>query len=148
MLFEHSYSSQYGTFLGDSEQERAELRVRERTTSLWSYINRPEVIDTLLNPMYIPNGVVIWPSVAPLSIVLWSEAYTRWVIDQTVLRTNRDRMLGIVSEERELEKKVKKLRRELAELQQEYTRLKLEEMLLSDEGGTEEEEDLDGSDSK
>ncbi|KXJ75459.1 hypothetical protein RP20_CCG011683 [Aedes albopictus] len=148
VLFEHSYSSQYGTFLGDSEQERAELRVRERTTSLWSYINRPEVIDTLLNPMYIPNGVVIWPSVAPLSIVLWSEAYTRWVIDQTVLRTNRDRMLGIVSEERELEKKVKKLRRELAELQQEYTRLKLEEMLLSDEGGTEEEEDLDGSDSK
>ncbi|EAT48918.1 AAEL000053-PA [Aedes aegypti] len=147
VLFEHSYSSQYGTFLGDSERERAELRVRERTTSLWSYINRPEVIDTLLNPMYIPNAAIIWPSVAPLSIVLWSEAYTRWVIDQTVLRTNRDRMLGIVSEERELEKKVKKLRRELADLQQECTRLKLEEMLLSDEGGTE-EDDVDASYSK
>lgn len=34
-LFEHSYFSQYGTFLGDSESERAELQVRVE----WFYSN-------------------------------------------------------------------------------------------------------------
>ncbi|XP_055605256.1 myotubularin-related protein 9-like, partial [Uranotaenia lowii] len=132
MLFEHSYCSQYGTFLGDSERERTELRVRERTTSLWSHINRPEVIDTLLNPMYVPNMTVIWPSVAPLSLTLWSELYLRWVVDQSQSKSFRTGMQMIVSEERELESRVRKMRRELSELQREFHRLKEEESLLVD----------------
>ncbi|XP_055541476.1 myotubularin-related protein 9 isoform X2 [Wyeomyia smithii] len=140
MLFEHSYCSQYGTFLGDSDRERTELRVRERTTSLWSYINRPEIIDTLLNPMYVPNASIIWPSVAPLSIILWSEMYTRWVIDQSQSQATRDRMRAIISDEKELEKRAKKLRRELAELQREYQQLKL---LDEDETSVHGEEDYD-----
>lgn len=141
MLYEHSYCSQYGTFLGDSERQRMELKVRERTTSLWSHINRPQVIDTLLNPMYVPNVAVIWPSVAPLSIILWSEMYTRWVIDQSQSKATRDRMQSIVSEEKELEKKAKKLRRELSELQREYQQMKLEESLLAADVPTEDEID-------
>lgn len=72
LLFEHSYFSQYGTFLCDSEKERHELRVHSRTTSLWSYLNRPEVLKNFLNPMYEPNPRVIWPSVAPISLELWN----------------------------------------------------------------------------
>lgn len=72
VLFEHSFASQYGTFLGDSEQERHDLRLKGRTTSLWSYLNRPNVLQTLLNPIYVPNQEVIWPSVAPISLELWS----------------------------------------------------------------------------
>lgn len=72
VLFEHSFASQYGTFLADSERERAALRLHQRTTSLWSYLNRPNVLQTLLNPCYVPNQEVIWPSVAPISLELWS----------------------------------------------------------------------------
>lgn len=72
VLFEHSYASQYGTFLGDCERERAELKLHKRTTSLWSYLNRPNVLQTLLNPIYVPNPEVIWPSVAPISLELWA----------------------------------------------------------------------------
>lgn len=72
LLFEHSYFSQYGTFLCNSEKERHELQVHTRTTSLWSYLNRPDVLQTLLNPLYEPNPSVIWPSVAPISLELWS----------------------------------------------------------------------------
>ncbi|XP_058823596.1 myotubularin-related protein 9 [Topomyia yanbarensis] len=145
MLFEHSYCSQYGTFLGDSERERFELKVRERTTSLWSHINRPEVIDTLLNPMYVPNAAVIWPSVAPLSIILWSEMYTRWVIDQSQRQATRDRMLAIIRDEKELEKRAKKLRRELSELQREYQRLKLQEDSLQGSESLEEDDVVDST---
>lgn len=71
-LFEHSYFSQYGTFLCDSERERDELNVHTRTTSLWSYLNRPDILKNLLNPLYDPNPSVIWPSVAPISLELWT----------------------------------------------------------------------------
>lgn len=72
ILFEHSFASQYGTFLGDNERERRDLKLHKRTTSLWSYLNRPDVLKSLLNPIYEPNQSVIWPSVAPISLTLWS----------------------------------------------------------------------------
>ena len=74
-LYNHAYCSNYGTFLGDSESERVELRLSERTSSLWSYINQPSVLEKWLNPLYEPNPRVIWPSVAPISIQLWKELY-------------------------------------------------------------------------
>lgn len=72
LLFEHSFSSSYGTFLGDSEYERQAIKLHTKTTSLWSYLNRPDVLKSLLNPMYEPNQGVIWPSVAPISLELWT----------------------------------------------------------------------------
>lgn len=61
--------------LGDSEAERHRLRLPERTCSLWSYINQPEILEKWLNPLYEPNAGVIWPSIAPVSIQLWKELY-------------------------------------------------------------------------
>lgn len=45
------------------------MHAQERTVSLWSYVNRPEVLPKYLNPVYEPNQRVIWPSVAPMSLV-------------------------------------------------------------------------------
>lgn len=72
LLFEHSFSSSYGTFLCDSERERQAIKLHTKTTSLWSFLNRPDVLKSLLNPMYEPNQGVIWPSVAPISLELWT----------------------------------------------------------------------------
>jgi hypothetical protein len=49
-LLYHLYSCQYGTFLGDSERERKEARLSERTKSVWDYFlaRRKE----FLNPKY------------------------------------------------------------------------------------------------
>lgn len=69
MLSDNAYSSQFGTFLGDSVKERKELNFAKKTVSLWSYVNRPEVLKDYLNPLYEPNNAVIWPSVAPQSMV-------------------------------------------------------------------------------
>lgn len=51
------------------------MRLSERTCSLWSYMNQPDVLEKWLNPLYEPNPGVIWPSVAPISIQLWKELY-------------------------------------------------------------------------
>ncbi|KAH8415476.1 hypothetical protein KR222_000482 [Zaprionus bogoriensis] len=123
LLFEHSYFSQYGTFLCDSERERHELQVHTRTTSLWSYLNRPDVLQTLLNPLYEPNASVIWPSVAPISLELWSELYLRWVIDQQNLATTMTQIQELVTNEKELRIQALKLRKQALELSQEVMAL-------------------------
>lgn len=39
--------------------------------SLWSWVNRPQELERLTNPLYEANSLVIWPSVAPQSLLLW-----------------------------------------------------------------------------
>ena len=68
-LFEHAYASEFGTFLGNCEREKRQFRVKERTTSLWSYLNHPDILPSYLNALYDPYASVLWPSVAPQSIV-------------------------------------------------------------------------------
>lgn len=49
-LHEHAYSCQYGTFLGNCERERHDLRLSERTYSLWGYL--VSHVDEYTNPLY------------------------------------------------------------------------------------------------
>lgn len=129
LLYEHSYFSQYGTFLCDSEGERCEFGVYTRTTSLWSYLNRPDVLKNMLNPLYEPNPGVIWPSVAPISLELWNgnnnnctesyfqifinclfpeilELYLRWIVEQKNSTKTMQQIQELVTQEKELRAKV------------------------------------------
>ncbi|KAI6195454.1 BMA-MTM-9, isoform c [Aphelenchoides besseyi] len=78
LLAEHAYASEFGSFLGNNENEKAEHQVKERTASLWSYVNHPKVLVSYINPIYKPYDSVLWPSVAAQSIVLWERFYLRW----------------------------------------------------------------------
>lgn len=119
LLFEHSYFSQFGTFLGNSESDRVNLQLAKRTTSLWSYLNRPEVITSLLNPLYDPNKAPIWPSVAPVSLVLWDELYLRYVIDQSQSKRALVKIQNLIQTDKDLRSKALKLRKQLIDLQKE-----------------------------
>lgn len=125
MLFEHAYASPFGTFLENCLKQRKALEISKKTVSLWSYINRPDKICDYLNPAYEPNNSVIWPSVAPQSIVsqlylplcnlivnliveiifqvLWEAMYLRWSIPQGY----RDEMYTAISQLKDYEKEMK-----------------------------------------
>ncbi|XP_062890895.1 myotubularin-related protein 9-like isoform X3 [Mobula hypostoma] len=77
-LFEHAYASRFGSFLCNSEEERSLLKVKERTISLWPWINSPGEREKYLNPLYERNSLTIWPSVAPQSLQLWNGLFLRW----------------------------------------------------------------------
>lgn len=136
LLFEHSFYSQYGTFLGDCERERESIKLHAKTTSLWSYSNRPDVLKSLLKPIYDPNPSVIWPSVAPISLEIWTgiydvmwqwkniffiqclymyicliytELYLRWVIDQSQAKTMFNQIQTLVTHEKESRSRVSAL---------------------------------------
>ncbi|KAF5269257.1 hypothetical protein FQR65_LT02558 [Abscondita terminalis] len=119
LLFEHSYFSQFGTFLGNCEADRENLKI-SKTISLWSYLNRPDILTSLLNPMYEPNKATIWPSVAPVSLVLWNELYLRWVIDQTQNKKALLKTQNLIQNDKNLRSQVTKLRKQLLDLQKEW----------------------------
>ncbi|CAF1533988.1 unnamed protein product [Adineta ricciae] len=120
-LFEHAYSSKFGTFIFNNEKEKKKYNGIKQTVSLWSYFNRPEILHTFLNPFYEPNPNVLWPSVAAPSIVLWRSLYLRFYENQTPQREAWDEYLLIKEKEMQLRSYVNKLRQELLELERKCT---------------------------
>lgn len=119
LLFEHAYASQFGTFLGNSTAERAKLSLPEKTVSLWSWVNRPQELERLSNPLYEANSLVIWPSVAPQSLLLWEGVFLRWNRSSKCLDEAYEEMVHIIEYNKELQNKVNTLRRQLAQLETE-----------------------------
>ncbi|XP_077076369.1 myotubularin-related protein 9 isoform X1 [Siphateles boraxobius] len=119
MLFEHTYASQFGTFLGNRVAERVKLQLSQKTVSLWSWVNRPQELERFLNPLYEPNNLVIWPSVAPQSLLLWEGIFLRWNRSTKCLDEAYQEMVHIIEYNKELQNKVNSLRRQLAQLETE-----------------------------
>ena len=118
-LFQHAYSSQFGTFMCNNEAERYRFKVSERTVSLWSFLNRPEELQGLMNPMYEPNPSVIWPSVAPQSLGVWTGLYLKGIINQGPQDEAWKEVHKIREYDKELRAKVIKLRRNINALEKE-----------------------------
>ncbi|NXP89862.1 MTMR9 protein, partial [Passerina amoena] len=117
LLFEHAYASQFGTFLGNNESERAKLKLPQKTMSLWSWVNRPEELSRFQNPIYEANSLVIWPSVAPQSLQLWEGIFLRWNRPSRFLEEAEEERINIIKYNKELQAKVNVLRRQLAEME-------------------------------
>ncbi|XP_071484458.1 myotubularin-related protein 9-like [Diadema antillarum] len=93
-----------------------------------TYVNRPKILQTYFNPLYQPNQTIIWPSVAPQSLALWSSLYLRWTLSASSILIPSQVITNIKQSDKELRLKVNELRRQLADLQKEA----LEKGLMSD----------------
>ncbi|MBN3287373.1 MTMR9 protein, partial [Polyodon spathula] len=152
-LFEHTYASQFGTFLGNNTFERkkisswlralkllksltfvvgnlktemlkrGKLKLPQKTVSLWSWVNRPQDMERFLNPLFEANSLVIWPSVSPQSLLLWEGVFLRWNRSSKCLDEAYEEMIHIIEYNKELQSKVNTLRRQLAELETEDVQL-------------------------
>uniref|UniRef100_A0A1B6MD37 phosphatidylinositol-3,5-bisphosphate 3-phosphatase n=1 Tax=Graphocephala atropunctata TaxID=36148 RepID=A0A1B6MD37_9HEMI len=75
-ILDHLYSCRFGTFLFNSDRERVSEKVKERTVSLWSYIN--STLDLYRNPLYYAQQQVLSPIASMRHIRLWRRLYCRW----------------------------------------------------------------------
>lgn len=124
LLFEHSYFSQYGTFIGNNQYERTILlKLYTTTTSLWTYLNQKHIKEQYLNVMYEENLTPIWPSIAPISFVLWSQLFLRYSINQKPIINSNQSIQSIQQHHCHLKTQVIQLRKQLYDLQLTYESL-------------------------
>ncbi|XP_052744775.1 myotubularin-related protein 8 [Bicyclus anynana] len=76
-LHDHAHACQYGTFIGNCEKDRRDLRLWERTFSLWGYM--ASHLNEYKNPLYNPKAHpdVLKPDLSPQSIRFWRGMYCR-----------------------------------------------------------------------
>uniref|UniRef100_A0A0K2U3Q5 Lateral signaling target protein 2 homolog n=1 Tax=Lepeophtheirus salmonis TaxID=72036 RepID=A0A0K2U3Q5_LEPSM len=72
-LAQHTYSSLFGTFLCNNQQERRRNNVSERTRSIWTYLN--DNPDQFLNYLYKINEDTLWPKCEVRDLSLWKYFY-------------------------------------------------------------------------
>lgn len=66
-ILDHVYSCQFGTFIGNCEKDRLELKLSERTYSFWYYLANN--LNEYVNPLYNPDEVgIIIPDLAAQNI--------------------------------------------------------------------------------
>uniref|UniRef100_A0A2L2YBW1 phosphatidylinositol-3,5-bisphosphate 3-phosphatase n=1 Tax=Parasteatoda tepidariorum TaxID=114398 RepID=A0A2L2YBW1_PARTP len=76
-IHDHVYSCQFGTFLGNCEKERMDLRLSERTYSLWGYLMNH--LSEFLNPLYRRDvDDALHLNAAPQTIKFWRGMYNRF----------------------------------------------------------------------
>ncbi|KAH9408592.1 Myotubularin- protein 6 [Tyrophagus putrescentiae] len=72
------HNVQFGTFVGNCEEERDKLRLKERTYSLWAYLDAHRTEYT--NPLYEEHEGFLPISVAPQFIKFWRGLYNRFEV--------------------------------------------------------------------
>lgn len=78
ILHDHIMSCQFGTFIGNCEKDRIDLKLSERTFSLWGYMANH--MNEYINPLYRPGEIddMIKPNLSPQVINFWRGMYSRF----------------------------------------------------------------------
>ncbi|XP_063597502.1 myotubularin-related protein 8-like isoform X2 [Penaeus indicus] len=78
ILHDHVYSAQFGTFIGNCQKDRIDLRLADRTYSLWGYMKMHE--SEYRNPLYRRDSTtdVLKVILCPQSIRFWRGMYNRF----------------------------------------------------------------------
>uniref|UniRef100_A0A3Q3VTZ3 Myotubularin phosphatase domain-containing protein n=1 Tax=Mola mola TaxID=94237 RepID=A0A3Q3VTZ3_MOLML len=76
-IHEHVHSCQYGNFLGNNQRQREELRLRERTHSLWAFLisEKQNYLNPFYSPLYSEEHPVLMPSTLPYNFKFWRNMY-------------------------------------------------------------------------
>uniref|UniRef100_A0A9L0IS56 Myotubularin related protein 6 n=1 Tax=Equus asinus TaxID=9793 RepID=A0A9L0IS56_EQUAS len=75
-IHEHIYSCQFGNFLGNCQKEREELKLKEKTYSLWPFLLDDQ--KKYLNPLYSPKSqavAVLEPNTVSFNFKFWRNMY-------------------------------------------------------------------------
>lgn len=110
-IHNHVYSCQFGTFLGNCFKEREDLRLSERTYSLWGFMWQH--ISEYINPFYNEDHGILIPSTSPQHIRLWRSLYARFDANIHPRESCIDHVCALDDQNKSLEDHIKLLRKKV-----------------------------------
>ncbi|NWR38716.1 MTMR8 protein, partial [Tachuris rubrigastra] len=112
-IHDHVYSCQFGNFLGTCHKEREDLKIFEKTHSLWPFLLQRK--QELRNPLY--RGFTAYkelqPNTLPFSFQFWCGMYNRFDKGMHPKQCVLDRLLSCVSQKVQLEEDASELENKL-----------------------------------
>nr|XP_015801331.2 myotubularin-related protein 7a [Nothobranchius furzeri] len=122
-IHSHIYSCQFGNFIGNSQRERRELRVGERTHSLWRYLwtNCADFINPLYRPDHSQTQGLLRPSTAPYCFKFWKGLYNRFDRGMHPRQSVEDYLRAIQEETQQLEEQLASHKQKISQLEKEQT---------------------------
>ncbi|XP_026522885.1 myotubularin-related protein 7 [Notechis scutatus] len=113
----HIYSCQFGNFLCNNQKERQELKIQERTYSLWAHLWKNHA--DYLNPLYREdNNRTLHPQSAPSHFIykFWSGMYNRFEKGLHPRQSVTEYLMAVKEETQQLEEELVVLEERLAKL--------------------------------
>uniref|UniRef100_A0A8C0HA13 Myotubularin related protein 7 n=1 Tax=Chelonoidis abingdonii TaxID=106734 RepID=A0A8C0HA13_CHEAB len=116
----HIYSCQFGNFLCNSQKERQELKIQERTYSLWAHLwkNRANYMNPLYREDHNQTQGTLHPQTASCNFLykFWSGMYTRFEKGMHPGQSVTDYLMAVKEETQQLEEELEVLEQRLANL--------------------------------
>ncbi|KAL8181154.1 UNVERIFIED_CONTAM: Myotubularin- protein 8 [Gekko kuhli] len=102
-IHDHIYSCQFGNFLGTCQKDREDLRIFEKTHSLWPFLQHRK--QEFRNPLYKGCSAYkeLLPNTLPFSFQFWCGMYNRFDKGMHAKQCVLDHLLGCMSQKLELE---------------------------------------------
>ncbi|XP_036406612.1 myotubularin-related protein 7a [Megalops cyprinoides] len=107
-IHNHVYSCQYGNFLCNSERERRDLRLQERTHSLWAYLwkNKADYMNPLYRPDHSQTQGCLQPVTTPYCFKFWRSMYNRFEKGLHPRQSALDYLMAVREESQQLEEEL------------------------------------------
>ncbi|XP_019592112.2 phosphatidylinositol-3,5-bisphosphate 3-phosphatase MTMR6 [Rhinolophus sinicus] len=117
-IHEHIHSCQFGNFLGNCQKEREELKLKEKTYSLWPFLLDDQ--EKYLNPLYKSQKfAVLEPNTVSFNFKFWRNMYhqfdrtlhPRQLVCNTIMNMNEENK-QLEKDIKDLESKIKQRKNE------------------------------------
>ncbi|XP_070637860.1 phosphatidylinositol-3-phosphate phosphatase MTMR7 isoform X1 [Bos indicus] len=117
----HIYSCQFGNFLCNSQKERQELKIQERTYSLWAHLwkNRADYLNPLFRADHSQTRGVLHLPTAPCNFMykFWNGMYNRFEKGLQPRQSVTDYLMAVKEETQQLEEELEALEERLEKIQ-------------------------------
>ncbi|XP_016360100.1 myotubularin-related protein 7-like isoform X2 [Sinocyclocheilus anshuiensis] len=122
-LHTHIYSCQYGNFIGNCQKERRDLRLQERTHSLWPHLweNRAEYTNPLYRTDHSQTQGVLKPLTTAYCFKFWKGMYGRAEKSVASHQSPADCLNVVREESQQLEEELSTHQERLAQLKEKKT---------------------------
>ncbi|CAM4613452.1 unnamed protein product [Leuciscus chuanchicus] len=117
-IHNHVYSCHYGNFICNSQKERKDLCIKEKTHSIWPHLweNKLDFMNPLYKPDQSQNQRLLRPSTAPFCFKYWRRLYNRFDRELHPRQSELDCLMTIKEETQQLEEELAVYEQKLAVL--------------------------------
>ncbi|XP_075870610.1 myotubularin-related protein 7b isoform X3 [Nelusetta ayraudi] len=107
-IHNHVYSCQFGTFLGNCQRERRDMRLRERSHSVWPQLwkDRAEFINPLYKAELSQTQGVLRPNTTPYCFKMWKGLYNHAEKSTPSRQSPSDFLSGVREQTQQLEEEL------------------------------------------